>query len=103
MQNAGIKNAEGVNFTLPRKQEMASLLKQRMANKRFFYPYFTWDKPYRGEYVAELNVERFELRKDGTIAFNHPQGTHDDIFWATALALYGTGEISEETKLMKAY
>jgi phage FluMu gp28-like protein len=103
MQNAGIMNVEGVNFTLPRKQEMASLLKQRMANKRYYYPYFNWHKPYRGEYVAELNVERFELRKDGTIAFNHPQGTHDDVFWSTALALYATAEMSEEPELIKAY
>jgi len=103
MQNAGILNIEGVNFTLPRKQEMASLLKQRMVNKRFFYPYFSWDKPYRGEYVAELNVERFELRKDGSIAFSHPQGTHDDVFWASALALYATVEMSEESELVKAY
>jgi phage FluMu gp28-like protein len=33
MVNAGILNVEGVNFILPRKQEMASLLKQRMVNK----------------------------------------------------------------------
>jgi phage FluMu gp28-like protein len=103
MQNAGIQNIEGVNFTLPRKQEMASLLKQRMVNKRFFYPYFSWDRPYRGEYVAELNVERFELRKDGSITFSHPQGTHDDVFWATALALYATVEMSEESELVRAY
>jgi phage FluMu gp28-like protein len=103
MQNAGIMNVEGVNFTLPRKQEMASLLKQRMTNRRFYFPYFNWHKPYPGQYVAELNVERFELRKDGTIAFNHPQGTHDDVFWATALALYATAEMSEEPELIRAY
>jgi phage FluMu gp28-like protein len=103
MQNAGIMNIEGVNFTLPRKQEMASLLKQRMVNRRFFYPYFNWHKPYPSQYVAELNVERFELRKDGTIAFNHPQGTHDDVFWATALALYATAEMTEEPELIRAY
>ena len=93
MKNGGLTNVEGVNFSLPRKQEMASLLKQRMRNNRFFYPYMTWERPYQGEYVAELNVERFELRKDGSIAFNHPQGTHDDVFWATALALYATVEM----------
>jgi len=103
MQNAGILNVEGVNFTLPRKHEMANLLKQRMVNKRFFYPYFSWDKPYRNEYVAGLNVERFELRKDGNLAFNHPQGTHDDVFWASALALYATVEMGEESELVRAY
>jgi len=34
------------------------------------------------------NVERYELRKTGKILFNHPEGTHDDRFWALALAMY---------------
>lgn len=93
MKNGGIQNVEGVTFSLPRKQEMASLLKQRMINGEYFYPYFTWDKPYRGEYVAELNVEKFALRKDGSLTFSHPGGTHDDVFWSTALALYATVEM----------
>ena len=99
MINAGIDNVEGVTFTLQRKQEMASLLKQRMINGQFWFPYFTWNKPYRGEYVTELNVERFELRKDGNIAFSHPKGTHDDVFWATALALYATVEMKPEPEV----
>ena len=93
MKNSGIDNVEGVRFSLPRKEEMATLLKQRMVNSQFWYPYFTWSKPCIGEWVTELNVERFELRKDGSIALNHPSGTHDDVFWATALALYGTVEM----------
>ncbi len=93
MNNSNINNVEGVTFTLPRKQEMATLLKQRMLDNKFYYPYFTWERPYQGHYVAELNIERFELRKDGTVAFNHPQGSHDDVFWATALALYATVEM----------
>jgi len=96
MQNAGIENVEGVNFTLPRKQEMASLLKQRMIEGKFAFPYFTWEKPYRSDFPSELNVERFQLRKDGTISFSHPQGIHDDCFWATALVLYATVEMQPE-------
>ena len=99
MQNAEIDNVEGVTFTLPRKQEMASLLKQRMINRQYWFPYFTWNKPYQGEYVTELNVERFELRKDGNIAFSHPRGTHDDVFWATALSLYATVEMKPEPEV----
>ena len=38
MEAAGIENAEGVNFSVPRKSEMASVLKQRMANGKFYYP-----------------------------------------------------------------
>jgi len=96
MKNAEIDNVEGVNFSVPRKQEMASLLKQRMVNHQFWFPYFTWERPYRGEYVTELNVERFEVRKDGSLAFSHPKGTHDDVFWATALAVYATMEMTPE-------
>lgn len=96
MKNSEIENVEGVHFTLPRKQEMATLLKQRMSNNQFWFPYFTWERPYRGEFVTELNIERFELRKDGSIALNHPQGTHDDVFWSVALALYATVEQTPE-------
>jgi len=44
--------------------------------------------PYDPDLFAELNVERFELRKTGKILFNHPEGTHDDRFWALALSVY---------------
>src|SRR5690606_18879376 len=44
MENADINNAEGVTFTVPRKSEMASLLKQRMANHKFYYPLLTWER-----------------------------------------------------------
>ncbi|MDH5363513.1 MAG: terminase family protein [Aigarchaeota archaeon] len=44
--------------------------------------------PYDPDLYHELNVERFELGKTGKILFNHPEGTHDDRFWAVALAVY---------------
>jgi len=93
MENATIRNAEGVNFSVPRKSEMANLLRQRMTDQRFYFPLITWEKPYRGDICSELNVERYELRKDGTIALSHPTGTHDDVFWSIALAVYGTVEM----------
>ena len=43
MEMAGIDNAEGVNFSVPRKSEMASLLKQRMTNGKFYYPLLNWE------------------------------------------------------------
>ena len=46
--------------------------------------------PYDSNLIAELNTERYELTKDGKTRFNHPQGTHDDQFWALALATYAT-------------
>jgi hypothetical protein len=96
MANAGIDNVEGVNFSVPRKSEMASLLKQRMLNKRFFYPLLSWERPYRGEICGELNVERYEFRRDGNLGFSHPYGTHDDVFWSIALAVYATANMEPE-------
>ena len=99
METAGIENAEGVNFSIPRKSEMASLLKQRMMNKQFYYPLLTWERPYRGDLCTELNIERYNLRKDGTIGYTHPTGTHDDVFWSIALAVYATVEMNPEPYL----
>jgi hypothetical protein len=96
MVNADIGNAEGVNFSVPRKSEMASLMKQRMSNHQFFYPLLNWERPYRGDICTELNIERYDLRKDGNIGFFHPSGTHDDVFWSVALAIYGTVEMQPE-------
>jgi hypothetical protein len=44
--------------------------------------------PFDPDLFHELNVERYELGKTGKILYNHPQGTHDDRFWAVALAVY---------------
>jgi phage FluMu gp28-like protein len=99
MQMAGIDNAEGVNFSVPRKSEMASVLKQRMANGKFYYPLLNWERPYRGDICSELNVERYEHRKDGTIGYSHPNGTHDDVFWSIALAVYASMQMEPEPYL----
>ena len=81
MQEAGLRQAEGVNFTQNTKQEMAQILKQRMQEGLLKIPY---DR----DLLDELNTERYELTKTGKIAFSHPDGTHDDRFWALALAVY---------------
>ncbi len=44
--------------------------------------------PYDPDLYHELNIERFELGKTGKLSFSHPEGTHDDRFWALALAVY---------------
>ena len=93
MEEAGIKNVEGVHFSISRKSEMAGLSKERMMSQRLFYPYFTWEIPYRGDICNELNIERYELRKDGALNLSHPNGTHDDVFWAIALGVYATVEM----------
>ncbi len=96
METAGIENAEGVNFSVPRKSEMAYLLKKRMMNQQIRFPLLTWEKPYRSDICTELNVEKYQLRKDGNIGYSHPNGTHDDVFWSFALAVYGTVDMEPE-------
>ena len=54
--------------------------------------------PYDKNLYAELNVERYELSKTGKLHFNHPEGTHDDMFWATALAIYAADNTTKTGK-----
>jgi hypothetical protein len=65
-----------------------------MLSSQLRFPLLAWDKPYRSDICTELNVERYQLRKDGNISFGHPGGTHDDVFWSLALAVYATVEMS---------
>jgi phage FluMu gp28-like protein len=74
---------EGIMLSLPVKQEILGHLKQLMQNQLFTYPFDV-------NLTSELNVERFELTKTGQIQFSHPEGTHDDILWAVALAVYAS-------------
>jgi phage FluMu gp28-like protein len=78
-----VSNVEGVMLTAPRKQEILGYLKLMMQEKRVLFP-------YELDFLQELNVERFELTKSGQIQFSHPAGTHDDRFWAFALAVFAT-------------
>ena len=78
-----VPNVEGVILTAPAKQEILGYLKLMMQEKRVLFP-------YELDFLQELNIERFELSKAGQILFSHPAGTHDDRFWAFALAVYAT-------------
>jgi phage FluMu gp28-like protein len=95
MKNAGIHQVEGVKFTLPTKEKLATNLKQRMLDGVFKIPYVPVRYSSRDvDLMVELNVERFELRKTENIVFSHPEGSHDDVFWSIALALHAArGEL----------
>ncbi len=101
MKNAEIENIEPITFTTTRKQELANILKQRMQEGAYRYPFteLRLSPTVQLSYVAELNVERFNLHKDGTIGFSHPQGQHDDTWWATALAISGATKLKPEPLL----
>jgi len=81
MKQSRIPNVEGINFTEQRKEEIATILKRSMVLGRLKIP-------YDPDLINELNIERFEITKAGRIRFSHPKGTHDDRFWAVALAAY---------------
>jgi len=80
---AGVIKAHGVTFTQNSKMEMAQLLKQRLQEG-------TLRIPYDRSLLDELNTEQYELTKTGKITYSHPEGTHDDRFWALALAVYAS-------------
>ena len=85
MQSAGIAQVSPATFSMQSKQEIANYLKEQMQLKTFALP-------YDPDVIAELNVEKFELTKDGNIKFYHDEGTHDDRFWSIALAVYASRE-----------
>lgn len=72
--------AHGVTFTHRTKMHMAELLKTRLTDQ-------TLRIPYHRDTLTELNTPTYHLTRHGTIQYDHPPGTHDDAFWATALAL----------------
>jgi len=57
--------------------------------------------PFDAELFNDLNVERYELGKTGKIQSHHPTGTHDDRFWALALAVYAVENPPEQTDRKK--
>ena len=88
MAHSGITNVTGVTFTVASKEDMATVLREKMRAKEFLIPYEPVRKRQDIDLCAELNIEKYELMKTGHIRFSHPEGSHDDVFWATALAVY---------------
>jgi len=90
-KEAGLTQAQGITFTQNTKMEMAQLLKQRMTEG-------TLRIPYDRSLLDELNTEQYELTKTGKITYSHPSGTHDDRFWALALATYAAEQTPTTSK-----
>lgn len=80
--NAGLP-AEGVVLTVKTKEQVMTYLKTVMTRGMLRYPY---DRML----LYEMNSEKFELSKYGYITFTHPEGVHDDLLWALALAVYAS-------------
>jgi phage FluMu gp28-like protein len=89
MVRSGIQAVTGVTFTVQSKEEMATILREKMRSGEVKIPYVPSRSVEDVDLTAELNVEKYELMKTGHLRFSHPEGSHDDVFWSTALAVYG--------------
>ena len=82
VRNTGLP-VEGVILTAESKEQIMTYLKNIMMRGLLKYPY---DR----QLLHEMNVEKYELSKSGHVMFTHPSGTHDDMLWALALAVYAS-------------
>jgi phage FluMu gp28-like protein len=88
MVRSGIHGVTGVTFTVQSKEEMATILREKMRTGEVKIPYVPARKLEDVDLTAELNIEKYELMKTGHLRFSHPEGGHDDVFWSAALAVY---------------
>jgi phage FluMu gp28-like protein len=88
MFRSGIQNVTGVTFTVPSKEEMATIMREKMRTGEVKIPYALANRLQDVDMTAELNIEKYELMKTGHLRFSHPEGGHDDVFWSTALAVF---------------
>jgi len=51
--------------------------------------------------LDEPNTQRYTLTKTGRIALDHPPGTHDDRFWALALAAHAAEQPTPSPPIAK--
>jgi phage FluMu gp28-like protein len=95
IDRAGFPGVQGIIFTRRMKHGMATLLKERMmATRKSDVGLAVGDRrrqfelPYDRDVQSELNVVLWEQRQGSELyAFSHPEGSHDDRFWAVALAV----------------
>jgi len=98
IDRVGFPNVNGINFTKPSKHGMAMALKQLMITPRKTDEKIPpeearrkFELPFDKDVQAELNVEQWEQTPGSEIyTFSHPEGSHDDRFWAICLAVLAT-------------
>ncbi|MGD0405143.1 MAG: terminase family protein [Candidatus Bathyarchaeia archaeon] len=88
MVRSGIQGVTGVTFTVQSKEEMATILREKMRGGEVKIPYVPARKLEDIDLTAELNIEKYELMKTGHLRFSHPEGGHDDVFWSCALSCF---------------
>jgi phage FluMu gp28-like protein len=72
----------GITLTTRVKQDILGKLRLKMENHEITIP----REPQR--LLTQLTQQRCEPTPSGNLKFTHPQGTHDDLAWAFALAVH---------------
>jgi len=83
--NQGIRNVEGIKFTVQTKEELLSSQKIAMEQNRLAIP-------YHRQLCEQINEQQYSYSKSGHLQFSHPDNSHDDMLWALALAVYAARE-----------
>ena len=98
INKAGFPGITGIDFTKPTKHGMAMTLKQLMMTPRESDKNFLpadarrkFELPFDQDVQAELNIEQWEQSPGSEVyTFSHPEGSHDDRFWAICMAIRGS-------------
>jgi len=85
IRNQGIKNVEGLKFTVQTKEELLSSLKIVMEQNRLAIP-------YHRQLCEQINEQQYTYSKSGHLQFSHPENSHDDMLWSLALSVYAARE-----------
>ena len=93
MRKNRIPAVKGIVLTMQEKEAIMTFLKQKMLNRQVAIY-------HDNELITQLNIERFEATRNGRLKFSHPAGTHDDILWAFALAIYATKDTAGKVLIL---
>jgi hypothetical protein len=72
---------KGITFTIRSKQDILGNLKLTMEHQNVTIP-------REQRLLTQLTQQQCEPTPQGTLKFTHPAGSHDDLAWAFALAVY---------------
>jgi hypothetical protein len=82
---------KGVTLTAPLKQDILGRLRLAMENHKLTIP------RDNSRLLVQITSQQCEPTKSGTLKFNHPPGTHDDLLWALALGTHSALETRGNT------
>jgi len=105
IDRAGFPGIEGITFTRRMKHGMAVLLKDKMMTPRKSDVNLakedqrrTFELPYDKDVQSELNIVQWEQARGSELyTFSHPEGSHDDRFWAITLAVLAAAQAPPST------